>query len=215
MVAIMVVLGLAASAVGGALASTQVVLAGGTLGAVAGALPMSPGAALTAARRTAAAWWIAPVGRLVGVGAAAGPLVGLAIAAVGWGGGGLVGSLGTAAAVVPFSLSCVALGMVLGTVVGESTAGAVGFIAVWMGVLPPSAVHDLLTGVPYLQRPMVFVWNAMPLTWRARRVLRGNVGDVLMLTGCMALCILFTAAAAERAVGWTNAGRRNREPSHR
>jgi hypothetical protein len=52
---------------------------------------------------------------------------------------------------------------------GASASGAVGLILVWAGGIPPSALHQLFEGLPYVQRPLVLVWNTVPAAWRAHR----------------------------------------------
>ncbi len=198
MVVLLASLALLTAMANGGISGTHVVLAAGLLGAVGGAILLAPGPALEAVRSTAPPWWVPPVGRLLGAAAAALPVLLPAVAATAVQGGAWSQVVLVAAAALSFLLASAACGMVLGPFVGESAAGALGFVAVWLGGLPPSVVHDLLAGVPYLQRPAVLGWNTLPLAWRARGVLAGTGRDLLVLCCWTGACVVLAAWAVGR-----------------
>jgi hypothetical protein len=144
-------------------------LAGGTVGAVAASRLMSPGPALSAAWRVAGPGYLAPAGRLVGAGLVTLPFAWAAVLLVGWGIGeaASVGRLG--AAVTVFTLATMAVVMAMTPLVGSSSAAAIGLAGVWVGGLSPSVVLVTLERWPAVQRPLVLAWNVLPLNWRAFR----------------------------------------------
>lgn len=192
---LLALLGVAAAGARGALTNGLVLMAAGMLGAVAGPPLLARGPMLSLQRRCAAAWWITPLGRALGAVAAVAPAIACALAVLLLGRTGADVVVAGASALV-FACACIACGMALGTAVGESAAGAIGFMAVWIGSLPPSAMHELLGGVPYLQRPVVILWNTLPLAWRARAVLAGSLPSHLLLLAWTALAVVLAAWVA-------------------
>jgi hypothetical protein len=162
--------------------SWNLMLVCGTLAAVAGSRVMAPGAALSAAYHVAAQWWLVPGGRLAGALLVALPIVGVTAVAV----GPSQGHGGEATSVL--LASCLYTGAVASTVMaatpvtGSSAAATIGLLMAWFGGLRPSAVYLTLEAVPFIQRPLVFLWNVMPLNWRAVRwIEHGISADGLVL----------------------------------
>jgi len=163
---------------------SNLVLVCGTLAAVAGSRLTAPGAALSAAYRVAARWWLVPCGRLVGALLVVLPVVGVTAIAVGPSQGHGVEETSVLVA------SCLYTGAVASTVMaatpvaGSSTAATIGLLMAFLGGLRPSAVHLALEAVPFIQRPLVLLWNVMPLSWRAVRWIEDGISvDGLVLGG--------------------------------
>ncbi|NIN09930.1 MAG: hypothetical protein GTN62_00805 [Gemmatimonadales bacterium] len=174
-----------------------VLLVGGSLAAVGGSRLFAPGAALAALRRSAGPWWLAPVGRLVGVLLVVWPLVGIGTGALAgpsadWQTAtrlGLIAGLHAAAVA--------ALTLALAPALGATAAGTLGLSAAWLGGIPPSGVLELFGGWSYVQRPAVLLWNVLPLNWRAARWFRaGTVEDLLVLGGWVVLGVMLAAWSA-------------------
>lgn len=198
---VLVLLVIAGSASSGAVARSTVLVAGGTLGAVAGARLMAAGAALESVRRAGAHWWVAPIGRLWGASLFLLPVVGagsfaLVLPAEGW----EVAVRGAALA-WGYGITWAACTLALAPMAGASSAAALGVIAVWLGGIPPSAVHELLRGAVYLQRPAVLLWNVLPLGWRAGRALAGSVHDGAVIGAWLLGGIAVAAWAGTRPQG--------------
>jgi hypothetical protein len=180
---------------GGSASSRQqlVLIIGGSLAAVAASRLLAPGAAVTAARRAASAWWIAPVGRLAGVWLLIVPIIGLTAAIL------ADGPVQAARVVVAASLFSAAVGAVtlaLAPLLGASGSGALGLLAVWFGTIPPSGMLQMLSGWPYVQRPVVLLWNVLPLDWRALRWMRvGGVEDPFVFVTSIAAGLALAAWA--------------------
>jgi hypothetical protein len=155
----------------------------GTLAAVSGSRLMAPGAALSAAYRVAAPWWLVPAGRLAGAMLVVLPVVGVTTIAMG-------PSQSRGAEVPVLLVSCVYTGAVASTVAaatpvaGSSAAAALGLLLAWLGGLRPADIYFALEPVPFVQRPIVFLWNVLPLNWRAVRWMEdGVLADGLLLGG--------------------------------
>lgn len=155
----------------------------GTLAAVSGSRLMAPGAALSAAYRAAAPWWLVPAGRLAGAMLVVLPVVGVTTIAMG-------PSQGRGTEVPVLLVSCVYTGAVASTVAaatpvaGSSAAAALGLLLAWLGGLRPVDIYFALEPVPFVQRPIVFLWNVLPLNWRAVRWMEdGVLADGLLLGG--------------------------------
>jgi len=169
---------------GAARSLENLLLVCGTLAAVSGSRLLAPGAALSAAYRVAARWWLVPAGRLAGAMLVVLPVVGVTTIAMG-------PSQGRGTGVVSVLLaSCVYTGAVASTVTaatpvaGSSAAAALGLLLAWLGGLRPSAIYLALEPVPLVQRPLVFLWNVLPLNWRAVRWIEDGVSaDALLLGG--------------------------------
>ena len=192
---------IAGSARSGVVARNAVLVVGGTVGAVAGARLMAPGAALDSVRRLGALWWVPSLGRLMGAALFLLPMVGagalaLVVPAEGWG-----GAVRCAALAWGYGLTWAACALALAPMVGASPAAALGMLAVWMGGIPPSAVHELLRGAAYLQRPTVLLWNVLPLGWRAERALGGSAYDGAVLGAWLLAGITVAAWAGSRPQG--------------
>lgn len=173
-----------------------VLVAGAMVAAVAASRPYAPGAALFSARCAAGRWWLAPVGRLTGVWlvALAVILLGTVLLSDGPGASAAL-RLAFAAALYAAALGAATLGVT--PFVGATGAGSIGIMAAWFGPFPPSAVALLFDDLPYVQRPLVLLWNVLPLDWRASRWLRAGTGeDVLLLLAWVVGGILLAAWGA-------------------
>jgi hypothetical protein len=85
-------------------------------------------------------------------------------------------------------------------VLGASASGTLALLAVWFGGIPPSAMHDLFDGWIYLQRPIVLLWNTLPLGWRASRWFhQGEFGDALLLGAWIVFGVALGAWGGMRA----------------
>ena len=171
-----------------------VLLVGGTLAAVAASRLLSPGPALAAARMVVAPWWLVPTGRLVGVLCVVGPLtvgVGLALASASPQGAPI---LAPTAVAVGFAVCVASCTMAMASWWGASAAASVGFLAVWFGGVPPSVVGALLAGWLPLQRIVTWLWNVLPLPWRAARWLASGGWEDGLLLGAWTLLGLGVAA---------------------
>ena len=141
----------------------------GSLVAVSASRLLAPGAALAAGYRVAASWWLVPSARLVGALFVTFPLVAGAALVLGqpvgaeFSAGDLISVTGLYAATLA------ALVLALTPAVGASAAAAIGFMAAWFGMLPPSAVSNAFERWPIVQRALVLAWNSLPLGWRAMR----------------------------------------------
>jgi len=141
----------------------------GSLAAVAASRLLAPGASLAAGYRAASYWWLVPSARLIGGIAATLPVL-LAVMLI------VAASSLTPARVawlsvvtVGYAASGAALVMAVTPVMGASGAAAAGFIFAWFGTVPPSGVSALVERWPLVQGPLVFLWNTLPLGWRAIR----------------------------------------------
>jgi len=204
--AALAVMGIALGIVGNAaersgLAHQTVLLVGGSLGAVAGSRLLAPGAALAAAWRSGSPWWLPAAGRLMGAALLAAPAVGLTSAALvgpamGWEAALQLGFVGWV-----YATAMTAVTLAASPFLGASASGALGLLAVWFGGIPPSAMYELFGGWTYLQRPIVLMWNVLPLGWRANRWLhQAAMEDALLLGGWIALGIVLGTWGAARAV---------------
>lgn len=177
--------------------SRTLLLAAGTLAVVGASRAFTPGAAVAAARRVAGPIWLAPCGRLAGVLLVA--LAGTAAAAavlyaedIGAGFVALVVSLCFAAAVGSLTAALTPL-------VGASSAATLGFVPVWLGSASPDAVARLLVMWPHAVRPVVVLWNVLPLPWRALDFLaRPHTEPVLLLAAWVVVGLGGIAWSVER-----------------
>lgn len=176
-----------------------VLVAAGTLGAVAGSRLLAPGGALAAARMSAADWWLAPLGRLLGAACAVVPVVLVAVVVLVSPHAPRTAHPGVAAVAAVYAASVLATTAALAPAWGASAAAALGFFAAWFGLLRPSDVYDLSAAVPFFQRPLVLGWNVLPLPWRAARWIEdGNASDALMLFAWIVLGVVTAAWSASR-----------------
>jgi hypothetical protein len=122
---------------------------------------------------------LAPAGRLLGVLALVLPSMVAAGLALLLGGGDLdrSGRLGLAAAAYVAALG--ALTLPLSATLGGPAAAGMAFAIAWLGGIPPSGVAAALAQWPLVQRPLVWLWNALPLEWRVERWLAGGPNDDL------------------------------------
>jgi len=176
---------------GGSSAAT-VLLMTGTLAAVAGSRLLAPGAALAASRRVAAVWWLAPSGRLIGALFAILPVVAVSVLA-----GGRPGPEFPKLATVTtlYAAAAASLVLALAPLIGASAAAAFGFVGAWLGMLPPSGIHVALDNWPVVQKPAVWLWNMLPLGWRANRLFEGD-------TAVDAVVLLCWVVAGVTAAAW-------------
>lgn len=159
-----------------------VLLVAGMLAAVSASRLLAPGPALAAARMAVAPCWLAPLGRLTGALCLLGPAtVGIALA-LGWAAPHGV-SVSAPAAIALAYAGCVgACTMAMAPFWGASAAASVSFLGVWFGVAPPSAMASLFAGWLPLQRVVLWLWNVLPLPWRATRWLDSDtLSDPLVL----------------------------------
>jgi len=157
-------------------------LVAGMLAAVAASRLLAPGPALASARIVVAPWWLVPAGRILGVLCVVGPVtvgMGLALASASPQGSPIVGP---AAVALTFAACVASCTMALAPWWGASATASVGFLGVWFGGVPPSSLAALFTGWLPLQRVLLWLWNVLPLPWRAARWLSsGGWGDPLLL----------------------------------
>lgn len=200
LVATLVAMAVLAGARGsGAAVGRLTFVACGSLMAVAASRVLAAGAILAAGRRAAAPGCVLVLGRMAGVALLVGPIVvGTAILLVGpvagweevarvvlvaW---GYVGAVGT-------------LALMLGPFVGGSGAASVTLLLVWLGGIPPSGMRALLEAWPHVQQPIVWLWNVLPLAWRASRLHGGGeISDALLLAGWVVVALVVAAWAAAR-----------------
>lgn len=176
-----------------------VLVAAGTLGAVAGSRLLAPGGALAAARMSAADWWLAPTGRLLGAVCIVAPVGFVGVVALLAPRAPLTAHLATGAVTGVYALAVLATTAALAPAWGASAAAALGFFGAWLGPVPPSDVYALFAPVPLLQHPLVLGWNVLPLPWRAARWIEdGTAGDGLLLIGWIALGILAATWSTSR-----------------
>ncbi len=174
-------------------------VAGGSVAAVAASRVLAVGAALRAARRAAASGWMHAVGRSTGIAL----MVGLAVA------GMALSSAGSATDWMPavrlalvgwiYVAAIGAVSLMLGPMVGASAAASLTLVLVWLGGVPPSAMYRLLDAWPLVQRPVVWLWNILPLGWRAHRLhVDGEAQDAVLLAGWIVIGVVVAAWAAVR-----------------
>lgn len=176
-----------------------VLVAAGTLGAVAGSRLLAPGGALAAARMSAGDWWLAPAGRLLGAVCIVAPVCFVGVVALLAPHAPLITHLGVGAVATVYAAGVTAVTAALAPAWGASAAAALGFFGAWLGPVPPSDVYALFAPVPLLQHPLVLGWNVLPLPWRAARwIENGTAGDGLLLIGWIALGILAAAWSTSR-----------------
>jgi hypothetical protein len=174
-----------------------ILLVGGLFAAVCASRILARGAALEALRRTAAPWWLPPFGRLTGVGVLVLPVVGAAAVILGVDAGDAAQST---AVTLLYAVALAALTAALAPLAGATGAGTLGFLAAWLGSIPPSGIGGALARWPYLAVPAVTVWNLLPLEWRAARWLRaGGVGDAALFAVWIAGGVALAAWTAARA----------------
>lgn len=208
MTAILSLLILVLALVQGGAASTHTLFGvGGCLAAVAGSRLLAPGAALTAARRAAGPWWLAPAGRLAGVLLLLAPVLAVGAAALTASGGGETPFLPLGIAALLHAAALGALTLALAPAFGASAAGMLGLVGALLGGLRPSEVLELFVGWPYAQRVAVTAWNLLPLSWRAARWLRdGTLQDPAVLGAWVVAGVALAAWAAALADGGDRGG---------
>lgn len=157
-------------------------LVAGMLTAVSASRLLSPGPAFAAARMVSAPWWLVPSGRLAGALSGIGPAtlgIALALTLASPQGASVAGPVAVALAYAGCLGACT---MAMAPWWGASAAASLGFLGVWFGLAPPSAMAVLFAGWLPLQRTAVWLWHVLPLPWRALRWLEsGGLGDALML----------------------------------
>lgn len=164
------------------LGARMVVLVAGMLAAVSASRLLASGPAYAAARMVVAPSWLVPVGRLTGVLCLVGPVaMGVALALALAAPQGVPVLMPVAVALV--YAACVAVcTMAMAPACGASGAALLGFLAAFVGIAPPSGIGALLAAWPPLQWLVVWLWNALPLPWRAMRWLAsGGWEDALLL----------------------------------
>lgn len=201
LILVLALLLLAGASAGGVASTHTLLVAAGTLGAVAGARLLAPGPALESVRRAAAVWWVPPVGHLAGSALFLAPVVGAAVLALVRPAENWVGAARCGVLAWGYGLTWASCSLALAPILGASPAAALGVLAVWLGGMPPSAVHELLRGAAVLQSPAVLLWNVLPLGWRAHRALSGNVMDAAVLATWVLAGIGMAAWAGSRPHG--------------
>jgi hypothetical protein len=200
LVGIVLLLGVLGSGTGVEPTPNWLFLICGSLMAVAAARLLAPGAALASARRVAASWWLAPGGRLLGVLILLAPFIWLGTMIASAPGGDAAGALRLAGAALLYAAALGALVLAMAPLVGATAAGSLGLAAAWLGGVGPSEMHVLLAGWSYAQRPLVLLWNTLPLAWRAERWYReGAANDLLALAVWVPLAFALAAWAVGRA----------------
>jgi len=132
-------------------------------------------------RQVAALFWLVPFGRLTGALLVVLPVVTVAAFSVGPAEPGPF-QLSLAAAVYAAAIASGVLALAPAT--GGSAAAAAGFVAAWVGAVPPLEVRTMFENWPFLQRALDLIWHMLPLQWRAARLLDTiNWIDVLVLSG--------------------------------
>ena len=160
----------------------SVLVVGGWLSAVAASRILSPGAALDAARRVAGPWWLAPAGRLLGTMALVVPVTWVTAALLTSGSGAWPDLVRTCVGAALYVSALAALVMALTPLWGATAAGTLGLMLAVLGVVPPSEMAQLTVTWPLVQRPVVLMWNWLPLGWRAAHWMRyGGVRHVAIL----------------------------------
>ncbi len=184
--------------------ASSVFLVPGAVAVVAASRVLAPGAAVASAERAANAWWVAPLGRLVGV-----ALITAAAAAA------TVVTLVDAQAAPMWLLlvvcgQCVALAgivMIVSPVWGASAGGASGLLFTLLGPLPPSSVAALLPDGSAMERVGVFLWNSLPLAWRGMRAIEAGLArDTMLLAVWIGVAILGAGWAAVPSAFWADRG---------
>ncbi len=171
----------------------------GSLAAVAGSRVLSPGAALAAARRAAGPWWLAPSGRLTGAALAVSPVIAIAAISLAAPVTGAAAAAKLSAIAGCYAVALGALTLALAPLTGATAAGTLGLLAAWLGAIPPSGIQALLAEWPYVQRPAMILWNALPLDWRATRWFRvGGLEDPAIFAIWIVVGIVVAAWAAAR-----------------
>lgn len=201
---------------GGAARSPEVsayltLVVAGSLAAVAGSRLMAPGAALYAAWHAPCRWWLPAAGRLTGTAVLLVPTVVVCAAVlVGPQAEWIVVARLTAIAWL-YATATAALVQAASPFLGASASGAGVLILVWTSGVPPSVWHELLQGVPFLQRPLVTGWNLLPTVWRALRGwTSGQAPDVAVLAGWVMIGALVSAWGAGWMSAATSSGQRGR-----
>ena len=158
------------------------VVAVGVLAAVAASRLFAPGGALAANRAAAARWWVAPVGRLTGALLLVLPLGLAGTAFLVLPGAGLAHLIRVSIGLLVYVTALAAGTAAITPLVGSSPAAVIGLASAWFGVIAPSALGTLLGGWPFVARPLVALWNVLPLPWRLMRWIgNGTVADPGML----------------------------------
>jgi hypothetical protein len=171
----------------------------GSLVAVSASRLLAPGPAMAAGYRVAASWWLVPSARLIGALFVTLPLVACAALVLGQPSGAGFGAIKVIAVTGVYAAALAALVLALTPAVGASAGAAIGFVAAWFGMLPPSAISHAFERWPIVQRVLVVAWNSLPLGWRATRLLEsGTYGDGMLLLGWL----LVGVATAAWAVTW-------------
>ncbi len=175
-------------------------VAGGSLMAVAASRLLAKGAALAAARRAAAPACLHAAGRLTAITVVGGPLVAgmaalLAGSAAGWAPLARLILVGWT-----YAAAVAALALMLGPIIGASGAASAALVLVWLGGIPPSGMQGVFEAWPPVQRPVVWLWNLLPLGWRAHRLhVEGEMIDAILLGGWVVIGVAVAAWAAARA----------------
>src|SRR5574341_1299701 len=178
----------------------SVLLVGSTVAVVGASRLLARGPALAAARMVAARWWVVPVGRLVGALCAVVPSV-LGVAALMVGPHGETGLWRIAWVTGGYAVALIACTMALAPNLGASPAATLACFAVWLGGVPPSAVSGVLGPWPLVQRCAIWLWNLLPLPWRALRWLAGGPATAPLLLMAWA-AIGITLAGWQISVPW-------------
>lgn len=188
-------------------AISVVLLAGGSLIAVAGSRLLAPGPALVAARWVSEPWWVVPAGRLTGALLVVMPVALATLIAVSAPVLHPVALMRVTLVAAAYVSALGAFTAALSPLVGASAAASCGFLAAWVGGVPPSTIAVGLHEWVYVQRPLVWIWNGLPLMWRARRWLAGEqIVDMGMFLAWIVLGIVGAAWVTGASVRWADTG---------
>jgi hypothetical protein len=190
---------------------STVLVAGGSLIAVAASRVLAPGPALAGARWVAAPGWLVPTGRLAGALIVVVPATVATVMAMSVPASHAVDLVRVTMVATLYVSALGALTVMLTPIVGSSGAATCGFVAAWLGGVPPSAIVSALATWSYGQRPVVWLWNSLPLMWRAERWLtEGQIADGVVLAAWIVLGVTGAAWAVAASARWTHA---RREPT--
>ncbi|MFQ6047272.1 MAG: hypothetical protein ACE5PT_13110 [Gemmatimonadales bacterium] len=178
-----------------------VLVISGTVAAVAASRLLAPGEALAAARRAGADWWVSATGRLAGVWLLILPAAWVAALILAE---GMNEAIRVAWVAAVYGGAVGAVTLALTPFMGATGAAALGLLGVWLGGLPPSGIYQILSGWEYVRRPAVWLWNVLPLDWRALRWGRvGGLEDPMVMAAWIVVGVMMASWAISRAESGT------------
>ena len=150
----------------------------GMLASVVGSRLLAPGAALSSARRVAAARWLVPLGRLTGCLAVLFP--GIAAATLVGNGSGWSIQLGVVSSA--YAATVIALMLIATPIVGATLAASLSIAATIVGSISPEIIATTLNTWPRVQAAVVQIWQILPTPWLASQiVVEGRLLEVCVL----------------------------------